>query len=83
MDKMKFKMMFAAFKAGEEDNLRECPFCGRRESEIIYKKCSNGYFIFVKCGLCKAQSGTYWCDGGPTKTRAAITEAMNSWNRRA
>ena len=56
--------------------LRPCPFCGGEAKEHAAFASRSGVGVYVECGVCGAQSRTFWGDG-------AQDEAVGAWSRRA
>lgn len=60
--------------------LKHCPFCGA-EGVIMnqYSRKQKGYFHFVKCVLCSAQSKAFF---SPEEDESKDLLAVMAWNRR-
>ena len=56
--------------------LKPCPFCGGEAKEHAAFASRSGVGVYVECGVCGAQSRTFWGDG-------AQELSAEAWNRRA
>jgi Lar family restriction alleviation protein len=59
----------------EHLSLKRCPFCG--ETAVLVKEphATEGYYHFVKCSNCGANTGAHFGELG-------MFRAMSAWNRR-
>lgn len=69
-----------------QKTLKPCPHCGGRASlRDNYSNRTKGYFVFVRCDVCGATSGTYTCDSVPADddwNNKACDKAIEAWNLR-
>ena len=73
--------------------LTECPFCGsdnvlfyESKNRSRYYKYGNGYFVYVKCDTCGAQSRSVWAHEQPSENNwdiSATRDVAMLWNARA
>lgn len=72
-------------------SLKECPFCGEKESIAIkynivkgFNKTLNGLtYIFIECLCCGARTDScFESDAHILKFKSAKHEAISRWNRR-
>lgn len=65
--------------------LKQCPFCGG-EPEMYWRKGRIGLFVYCKCTVCDAQTGTKTAHGNPEDDdfweQNAVKAVEQKWNSR-
>ena len=66
--------------------LRTCPFCGGSATlRSQYSAKYHGYFVFVKCDICRSQGTIFLAYEDPFENDwedVVCTKAISAWNRR-
>lgn len=66
--------------------LKGCPHCGGDASlNVNYSERAGGYFVMIKCSVCKSQGKTYFSEENPEnepRSNEASWNAVKAWNMR-
>lgn len=70
----------------EKLKIKSCPHCGSKAKLMAnYSPKVNGYFIYVRCAVCEAQSKAFFTTYNPQETGwndNASYDALDAWNMR-
>lgn len=66
------------------NELKNCPFCGSNEVDLLVDETKYSKTAYVECVLCGASSRVFYCQTSMIYLQDAIeTQAIKAWNMRA